>query len=67
MPSENTKIKLSREQLLDALCRICTDPDNPKMCCADRRDGIYCDKALRAGLLVCKNSSLENEVIFQGY
>jgi hypothetical protein len=67
MPGGDVKIKLTKEQLLDTLCKMCTHPDAPKMCCRERSEGTYCAKVIKIGGEVCKKTSLENDVIFKGY
>jgi hypothetical protein len=60
---EEDKIQLTRDQLLNALCRMCMYPDSPEYC-PERKT---CTKRVEIGFAVCKNSSLRNEVAFQGY
>lgn len=65
--SASERLKFTKEQFLSALCRICTYPDNPAMCCEHRREGQFCNKCIKTGQVVCKITSLENESIFEGY
>ena len=60
----NGKIKLSRDDYLDSLCRMCQHPNSPRICRV-RRDGEYCGRVLEIARVVCKRTSLENLTVFE--
>lgn len=65
--SSSERLRFTKEQFLNSLCRICSFPDNPALVCSHRREGMRCGKCTLVGRNVCKQTSLENESIFEGY
>lgn len=65
--SSGEKLRFTKEQFLDALCKVCTYPDNPKLACLSRQDGNRCMRCMEVARRTCKMTSLENESIFEGY
>jgi hypothetical protein len=66
--SNSERLKFTKIQFLDALCRVCQYPENPKIACRILRDGQGpCQKCNGVAKVVCEKTSLENESIFKGY
>jgi hypothetical protein len=63
--SSSERLKFTKEQFLEALCRSCKYPDNPATTCSVRRDGWFCQRCIGIAKVVCKKTSLENESIFE--
>jgi hypothetical protein len=60
MPPADTRLKFTREQFVEALCRVCMHPESPEYC-PHIREREICDKAMRIAGLMCRKTSLENE------
>jgi hypothetical protein len=65
--SSSERLRFTKGQFMNSLCKICSFPDNPAMVCSHRREGMYCGKCVTVGRNTCKQTSLENESIFEGY
>jgi len=65
--SASERLRFTKEQFLNSLCKMCSFPDNPTMVCSHRREGSYCGKCTTVGSNTCRKTSLENESIFEGY
>ena len=61
----SARIKLTKEQLLDALCKACMHPEKPENSCNVRREGDFCRKCIAVGRMTCEMTSLENKTIFE--
>jgi hypothetical protein len=68
--SSSERIKFTKQQLFDLICKTCCYPDNPKEACTLLRRGdsnTQCKKNTSIGRATCKKTSLENESIFENY
>lgn len=66
--SSSERLKFTKDQFINALCKICTFPENPDLVCVHRRENsTICPKCETVGSNTCKQTSLENHSIFEGY
>jgi len=66
--SSSERLRFTNDEFINALCKMCTYPDNPDVVCVHRReDRIICRKCLSIGSNTCRQTSLENHSIFGGY
>jgi ribosomal protein S27AE len=65
--SSSERLRFTKEQFMNSLCKMCAFPDNPVLVCSHRRERMYCGKCTTVGRSACKKTSLENESIFEGY
>jgi hypothetical protein len=66
--SASERLRFTKQEFHDALCRLCQYPDNPTQTCQVRRNGLgVCEKCEQVARSTCRKTSLSNESIYQGY
>ena len=56
--SSSERLRFTTDQFMDALCKICAFPDNPRMTCREMREGRRCGKCTDVARITCKRTSL---------